>query len=107
MTSPVSDEMIEAGRTEAFNQAHRTYGDMCRAIYLAMKAKEEAADTTDCSALNLRVPATYEPSDQFPADEVERLLQHLEEQTQRRRTTSITDDEIRLLRGAIRNGDER
>lgn len=32
-----TDAMIEAGRAEAFNQAHRTYGDMCRAIYLAMR----------------------------------------------------------------------
>jgi hypothetical protein len=37
-SSPITDEMIEAGVAEAHNQAHRTYSDMCRAIYLAMRS---------------------------------------------------------------------
>jgi hypothetical protein len=33
----ITQEMAEAGVSEAFNQAHRTYTDMCRAIYRAMR----------------------------------------------------------------------
>jgi hypothetical protein len=46
-SSPITDEMIEAGVAEAHNQAHRTYSDMCRAIYLAMRSSAPSVMTQE------------------------------------------------------------